>query len=115
MKGRGTMRFGHMANTWVAFGVVACASAVAALASDEHGVARSADGATLFYSFNIEDVEGVFLVRTDANAFSAGGTFRAEMDFEPALGERTATFAAYAPLPEPAADGWIAAAAAALL
>jgi hypothetical protein len=83
--------------------------------SDEHGVARSADGATLLYSFNVEDVEGTFLVRTNADAFSAGGTFRVEMDFEPALGERTATFAAYAPLPEPAAGGWIAAAGAALL
>ena len=83
--------------------------------SMDHSVSRSPNGQTLRYSFNIEDVEGVFLVRTDAQQFSANGTFFVEMDFEPARGERSRTFAAFAPVPEPGTTGLAAAGAGALL
>jgi hypothetical protein len=49
----------------------------------DQAVRRSADGSTLDYFLNVEDIEGMFLVRTNATTFSPNGTFRLEMDFEP--------------------------------
>ena len=65
--------------------------------NDDHNVSRSADGASLDYLFNIEDVDGRFLVRTDAEAFNANGSFFVAMDFEPDRGTRNDTFAAFQP------------------
>jgi hypothetical protein len=67
---------------------------------NDHRVTRSADGATLDYIFNFEGLNGTFLVRTDATAFNAGGSFTVDGTFEPSEGSDGATFAAF----QPAAD-----------
>jgi hypothetical protein len=64
----------------------------------DHGVTRSADGAALDYLFNIEDVSGTFLVRTNAAAFDENGSFLVGMDFEPSGVTRNDTFAAFQPV-----------------
>ena len=72
---------------------------------DDHSDSRSADGATLDYIFNVEDVDGRFLVRTDATAFAADGAFTVGMDFEPGAGNDSATFAAHVPAADDGGPG----------
>jgi len=68
---------------------------------DEFAVDRSADGASLDFGFNLQGVEGDFLVRSEATAFDANGSFFLEIDFEPSGVARRDTFVAF----QPAADG----------
>jgi hypothetical protein len=68
-------------------------------------VTRSADGSSLDFRFNEVDVEGTFLVRTDAGAFDENGTLFVDMDFEGPFdgtaGTDSDTFPTFRPVPEP--------------
>ena len=79
-------------------------------------VTRSADGATLDYIIDSEDIDGTFLVRTNAPAFNNAGSLTVFMDFEGAgMGAYNQTFAAFQPVPEPSAALLLAIAAAPLI
>jgi hypothetical protein len=73
---------------------------------DDFVLRRSADGESLDFQFNIVNVEGTFLVRTDARQFDGGGTFLVDMDFEGLPGSShtdSDTFPTFRPVPEPSA------------
>jgi hypothetical protein len=69
---------------------------------DDFIVNRSADGGTLDFRFDLEDIAGTFLVRTDAPAFDADGRF--DLDMDVVFGDQGdgAAFATFRPVPEPA-------------
>lgn len=72
---------------------------------DDFVLRRSADGESLDFQFNIVDVEGTFLVRTDAVAFDGNGSLLVDMDFEGNFDGATDsdTFPTFRPIPEPSA------------
>jgi hypothetical protein len=86
---------------------------------DDFSVGRPPDGDPLIFGFNLEGVDGQFLVLTDATQYvlrPAATGFHVGMDFASG-GDTSAAFAAFGPstVPEPAAGLLLAVAGGALL
>lgn len=78
---------------------------------EEFGVSRSSDGDAIRFGFNLEHIDGTFLVLTNATEYAlAPGAVRVEMDFA-FTGDQSQNFTAFAPVPEPSATAVFVAAA----